>query len=151
MLRWFRNMWNLNLSRIENFSAEHLYIVLFETNINCIFLLKTPNFPCAASIYCPFWNHYKLIFSFLKLHGFENVSLNTLSSPYVLKTKSVTLCYIAIIAITMFKVPLARLKPPLLWYWAGSSTNEVLGQWNVILKPIVILSRTYGKRNQLQA
>ena len=144
-------MCNLNISRIENFHSEHQYIVFFETTITCIFLLKTSTFPCAASIYRPFWNYYKLIFSFLKLHGFENVSLNTLSSPCVLKTKSVTLCYIAITAITMFKVPLSRLKPPLLWYWAGCSTNEVLGQWNVILKPIVILSRTYGKRNQLQA
>ena len=38
----------------------------------------------------------------------------TFNSPYVLKTKSVKHCYIAITAISMFEVTLARLKSPFL-------------------------------------
>ena len=54
------------------------------------------------------------MFSFSKLHGFENVSLNTFSSPYVFETKLVKHCYIAISAVSIFKVTLARLKPQFL-------------------------------------
>ena len=76
--------------------------------------------------------------SFSKLHGFENVSLNKFSSHYILKMASATYCYIVITTISMFEVPLARLKQPLIWYCARSSTTEVLCQWNVIDKLIVI-------------
>ena len=140
--------------------------------MNYIFLPKTPNFPCGASMYCLFWNYYKLyfpsqnsklslrsinilsflkllwtIFSFSKLQRFQNVSLNTFSSPYVLKMKLFKHCYMAISAVSMFKVTLSRLKPPVLWYWACSSSNEVPCQWNVIDKPIVILSSKYETSN----
>ena len=76
--------------------------------------------------------------SFSKLHGFENVSLNKFSSHYILKMASATYCYIVITTISMFEVPLARLKQPLRWYCARSSTTEVPCQWNVRDKPIVI-------------
>ena len=58
VLWWYLNIWKSNLIRVETFPAEHQYIVLFETIIiiNYNFLLKTPNFPCGVSIYCPFWN-----------------------------------------------------------------------------------------------
>ena len=91
------------------------------------------------------------MFSFSKLHGFENVSLNTFSSPYVFETKLVKHCYIAISAINMFKVTLARLNPSFLWYWARSSSNEVPCQWNVIDKPTVILAKQYIWKKQLAA
>ena len=76
--------------------------------------------------------------SFSKLHGFENVSLNKFSSHYILKMTSATYCYIVITTISLFEVPLVRLKQPLIWYCARSSTTEVLCQWNVIDKLIVI-------------
>ena len=52
--------------------------------------------------------------SFSKLHGFKNASLNTFSSHYVLKMTSVTYFYIVITTISMFEVPLAILKQPLI-------------------------------------
>ena len=54
------------------------------------------------------------MFFFSKFHGFEKASVNTFSSLYALKTKSVKHCYIAIVAISMFEVPLVILKLPLL-------------------------------------
>ena len=83
---------------METFAAEYQYIVLFR---NC-YKLYLPSQNSKLSQWSinilSFLKLLETIFSFSKLHGFENVYLNTFSSPYVLKMKLVKHYYIATFA-----------------------------------------------------